>query len=77
MGMDLLRTFFSHWVQPLYQREMTKWMYSGSSCPDHPFSEELGDTEINTQICTVLAHGDILNLGTDPSSLREGVDTPG
>jgi hypothetical protein len=23
MGTDLLRTFFSQWVQPLYQREMT------------------------------------------------------
>jgi hypothetical protein len=54
---------------------MTKWMYSGPSCLDHPFSEELGDTEINTQIRMVLAHGAILNLGTGPSSLREGVDS--
>jgi hypothetical protein len=29
---------------------MTMWMYLGPSCPDHPFSVELGDTENNTQI---------------------------
>jgi hypothetical protein len=37
---DLLWTFFSHRVQPLYQWEMTMWMCPGTSCPDHPFSEE-------------------------------------
>jgi hypothetical protein len=24
------------------------WMYPGPSCPDRPFSVELGDIEINT-----------------------------
>jgi hypothetical protein len=50
MGVDLLRTFVSCSMQPLYQREMTIWMYPGPSCPDHPFSTELEGTEINTQI---------------------------
>jgi hypothetical protein len=52
------------------------WMYSGPSCPDRPFSEELGDTEINTWVHGVLDHGAVLNLGTSPISLREGVDSP-
>jgi hypothetical protein len=39
---------------------------SGPSCPDHPFSVELGDTEINTQIRGVLAHGAKLNFGSGP-----------
>jgi hypothetical protein len=50
-------------------------MYSRPSCPDYPFSEELGDTEINTRIRGVLAHGVILNLGDGHVSLREGVDS--
>jgi hypothetical protein len=75
-GVDLLRTFFSHWVQPLHQREMTMWMYSGPSCHDRPFSEELGDTEINTWVHGVLDHGAVLNLGTSPIPLGEGVDSP-
>jgi hypothetical protein len=57
MGASHLRTFFSRWVQPLFQRGMTMWMYSGPSCPDHPFSSELDDKEINTRIRGVLAHG--------------------
>jgi hypothetical protein len=55
---------------------MTMWMYLGSSCADRPFFEELGDTEVNTQVHGVLAHGDVLNHGTDPVPLREGVDRP-
>jgi hypothetical protein len=50
MGEDLLQTFFSHRVPLLHQRQMTMWMYLGLSCPDRSFSEELGDTEINTRI---------------------------
>jgi hypothetical protein len=45
-GVDLMRTFVSHRVQPLRQREMTMLMYLGPSCPDRPFSAELDDTEI-------------------------------
>jgi hypothetical protein len=52
------------------------WMYPEPSCPDRPFSEEFSDTEINTQIRGVLAHGVILNLGIGPIPLREGVDSP-
>jgi hypothetical protein len=51
------------------------WMYPGSSCLDHPFSEELGDAEINTRIHRVLAHGVDLNPRAGPASLREGVDS--
>jgi hypothetical protein len=71
---DLLWTLYSHRVQPLCQLEMSMWMYSGPSCPDYPFSEELGDTEVNTQVHGFLAHGAILNLGTGPVPLREGVN---
>jgi hypothetical protein len=55
---------------------MTMWLYLGLSCPDHPFSNELGDMKINTQKHSVLAHGVILNLGPNPTPLREGVDCP-
>jgi hypothetical protein len=58
-GADLMWTFVSHLVQPLRQREMTMWMYLGSSCPDRPFSVELGDTEINTWIRGSLLTGPI------------------
>jgi hypothetical protein len=47
---------------------------SEPSCPDHLFSEELGDVEINTQIHKVLAHGADLIPRASPASLREGVD---
>jgi hypothetical protein len=50
---------------------------SGPSCPDHPFSTELGDTEINTQIRGVLAHEVNLNLGSGSVPLREGSTAPG
>jgi hypothetical protein len=52
------------------------WMYPGPSCPTCPFSKELGDTEINTTNHIVLAHGVILNIGTNPAPLREGADNP-
>jgi hypothetical protein len=52
------------------------WMYPGPSCSNHPFSEELGDMMINTQIHRVHAYGVVLSLGTGPAPLREGVDSP-
>jgi hypothetical protein len=52
------------------------WMYWGPSCLDRPFSTELGDTEINTQIQGIHAHGADLNLGSGSIPLREGVDSP-
>jgi hypothetical protein len=55
---------------------MTMWMYPGPSHPDHPFSIELGDMEINTQVRGVLAHEANLNLGFGPVPLRKGVDCP-
>jgi hypothetical protein len=75
MGAGVLWTFFSRWVQPLRQREMTMWMYLEPSCLDRPFFEELDDTKINTRIRGVLTHGTILDLGTSPAPLREGVDS--
>jgi hypothetical protein len=75
-GTDLPRTFISHRVQPLHQREMTKWMYPGLSCPDCSFSVELYDTEINTRIRGVLAHGADMNFDFRPVPLREGLDSP-
>jgi hypothetical protein len=50
------------------------WMYPRPSCPNHPFSEELGEVEINTRIHRVHDHGADLNLGVDPTHIREGVD---
>jgi hypothetical protein len=76
IGADLLRIFFSRRVQLPCQRKMTMWLYLSLSCPDHPFSNELGDTKINTRKHSVLAHGVILNLGPNPTPLREGVDCP-
>jgi hypothetical protein len=51
------------------------WMYPGPSCLDHSFSAELGDTENNTRVRGVLAHGGDLNLGSGLVHLREGVDS--
>jgi hypothetical protein len=76
MGTALHQTFFSHRVQPLRQRGMTMWVYLGPSCPDRPFSVELGDMEVNTRIQGVLAHGVDQNLGSGLIPLREGVDNP-
>jgi hypothetical protein len=50
------------------------WMYPRSSGPNRSFSEELDDMEINSQIHKVLPYGAILNLGTGPVPLREGVN---
>jgi hypothetical protein len=67
MGVNLLQTFFSHQIQPLHQWAVTLWMYPGPSCPSHPFSVELGDMKINTQIHKVLAHGVDLNPKASPA----------
>jgi hypothetical protein len=48
----------------------------GAKLPDRPFSKELGNMEVNTRVREVLAHGAILNHGTCPVPLREGVDNP-
>jgi hypothetical protein len=76
MGVEILRTSFSHRIQLLRQREVTSWMLLGPSYPDSPFSMELGDTEINTQILGVLALGADLSLGSGPVPLSERVDCP-
>jgi hypothetical protein len=76
MDADLLWTFVSHRVQPLYRREMIMWMYPGPSHHDRPFSAEFDDTEVNTQIRGVLAHGADQNFGTGLVPLREVVNSP-
>jgi hypothetical protein len=52
------------------------WMYPGICFPNLSFSTVLGDTEINTQIRGVLAHGADLSLGSSLIPLRERVDSP-
>jgi hypothetical protein len=52
------------------------WMYPGPSCPIHSFSIELDDTEINTQIRGIPAHGADLSFGFGLIPLREGVNCP-
>jgi hypothetical protein len=74
MSVNLLRTFFSHRVQLLCQQASTMWMYSRPSCLGRPFSDMLGEMEINTWIHRALAHGVNLNPRAGPAPLREGVD---
>jgi hypothetical protein len=69
----LLRMFFSRWIQPLHQRVTEMWMYTGLSCPDRSFSEELSEVVINTRMHKVLDHETNLNHRADPNPLREGV----
>jgi hypothetical protein len=76
MGTDLLQIFVSHHVQLLHQQRMAMWMYPGPSCHNRSFSVKLGDTEINTRIQGVLAHGTDLNFGSNPVPLTEGVKSP-
>jgi hypothetical protein len=52
------------------------WTYLGPSCPDHSFSVELDDTEINTWIRGILVYGVNQNSGPSPIPLREGVVRP-
>jgi hypothetical protein len=49
---------------------------SRPSCPNHPISTELGDTEINTQIQGVHANGADQNFGIGRVPLKEVVDRP-
>jgi hypothetical protein len=69
-----MRIFFSRWIQPIHQWVAQMWLYLGPSCPYRPFSEELGEVEINIRIYKVLDHGADPNLGANPTPLREGVD---
>jgi hypothetical protein len=57
MGVDLLHTFIGRHVQPLRWLEVTMWRYSGLSCPDHPFSAELVNAEVDSQVRRILALG--------------------
>jgi hypothetical protein len=49
------------------------WLYPWPRCPDHPFSDELGDAEVNTRICKVLDHGANLNPGASPAPWGKGL----
>jgi hypothetical protein len=55
---------------------MTMWMHMGPGCPDLPFSTELGDSEINTRVREILAHGVDQNFGSGSVPPREGVESP-
>jgi hypothetical protein len=57
MDVEILWTFFSRGAQPLRRREVNTRMHLGPSCPDCPFSTDLGNTGINTRIRGVLASG--------------------
>jgi hypothetical protein len=74
-GVEILWTFFSHGVQPLHQREVNVWMHPGPSCPNCPFSAELGNTGINTRIRGVLDSRVDPNFGSGPVPLRERVNS--
>jgi hypothetical protein len=76
MGVDLIWTFVSHHVQPLWCREMPMWMHPGPSCSDHSFSVELGNAEIDAQIGRILIQGVHQNFGSSLIPLREGVVSP-
>jgi hypothetical protein len=76
MGADLLWTFLSCHVQPLHRREMTMLMYPRPSSPNHSFSAELDNIEINTWIRGVRAHGAGKNFDSCSVPLTEGVDSP-
>jgi hypothetical protein len=43
------------------------WLYSGPSCLNCSFFEELSEAEINTQIHKVLDHGANLNPEAGPT----------
>jgi hypothetical protein len=70
MSVNLLRTFFSHQVQLLCQQASTMWMYPGPSCLGRPFSDKLGEAEINTRIHMALAHGVDLNPRAGPAPIK-------
>jgi hypothetical protein len=55
---------------------MTIWMYLGPSCPDHSFSVELDDAEINARIRGILVYGANRNPDPSPIPLRGGVLSP-
>jgi hypothetical protein len=67
--------FFSHQVELLRQWVTQMWLYPGPSCPDRPFSEELGKALINTRIYKVLDYGAGPNPMASPIPLGEGVDS--
>jgi hypothetical protein len=48
--MEILWTFFSRGIQPLHRWEVNARMRPRRSCPDRPFSVELGNMGINTRI---------------------------
>jgi hypothetical protein len=74
-GVEILRTFFSRGVQPLRRREVNVRMHLEPSCPNYPFSVELGNIGINTQIRGVVAYGVDPNFGPSLVLLRDRVNS--
>jgi hypothetical protein len=52
------------------------WMYPGPSCPDHSFSAELDNVEINARIHGILVYGANQNPSPSRIPLRGGVVSP-
>jgi hypothetical protein len=69
----LLRTFFSGQIQPLWKQRTKMWVYSGSSCPDHPSLEELIAVEVEARIRKILDFAVIPSPRTGPDPLRRGI----
>jgi hypothetical protein len=55
---------------------MTMCMYPGPSCPDHSFSTELDNTEIDARIQGILVHGANQNASPSLIPLRGAVISP-
>jgi hypothetical protein len=49
------------------------WLYSRSSSPDHPSSEELSAVEVEARIRKVLDTGVIPSPGAGPNPLHRGI----
>jgi hypothetical protein len=73
-GVDLLHTFVDRHVQPLRWREVTMWSYPGPSCPNHSFSAELVDEEVDTRVQRILVLR--VNQHSSPVPLWDGVVSP-
>jgi hypothetical protein len=72
-GIHLLRTFFSHRIQPLWRRKIKMWMYPGSSCPDCLSTKELSEGEVEARIHKVLDSAVIPSLCVGPDPLQRWI----
>jgi hypothetical protein len=52
------------------------WRYTGPSYPDHSFSTELADVEVDTRVRRILALGVNQHSSSGPVHLRHEVVSP-